>query len=75
MITGAMRFVKVPLLDLQAQFQQIRADVLSAIEEVCHEQRFILGQRVEAFETAIAGYLGCRCAVGVASGSDACCCP
>ena len=66
-----MRFVKVPLLDLQAQFQQIRADVLSAIEEVCHEQRFILGQRVEAFETAIAGYLGCRYAVGVASGSDA----
>lgn len=66
-----MRFVKVPLLDLQAQFQQIRSDVLSAIEEVCHEQRFILGQRVEAFESAIAGYLGCRYAVGVASGSDA----
>ena len=63
--------MKVPLLDLQAQFQQIRSDVLSAIEEVCHEQRFILGQRVEAFEEAIADYLGCRYAVGVASGSDA----
>ena len=71
MITGATRFVKVPLLDLQAQFQQIRADVLSAIEEVCDEQRFILGPRVETFETAIAEYLGCRYAVGVASGSDA----
>ncbi|MCY4612762.1 MAG: DegT/DnrJ/EryC1/StrS family aminotransferase [Nitrospira sp.] len=66
-----MRFVKVPLLDLQAQFQQIRSEVLAAIEEVCHEQRFILGQRVEAFETAIAEYLECRYAVGVASGSDA----
>ena len=66
-----MRFVKVPLLDLQAQFQQIRSDVLSAIEEVCHEQSFVLGRRVEAFETAIAEYLECRYAIGVASGSDA----
>ena len=71
MITGATRFVKVPLLDLQAQFQYIRSDVLSAIEEVCNEQSFVLGRRVEAFESAIAEYLGCRYAVGVASGSDA----
>lgn len=63
--------MKVPLLDLQAQFRQIRSDVLSAIEAVCNEQNFILGRRVEAFEEAIAGYLGCRYAVGVASGSDA----
>ena len=66
-----MRFVKVPLLDLQAQFQQIRSDVLAAIEEVCQEQSFVLGRRVEAFETAIAEYLECRYAIGVASGSDA----
>ncbi len=63
--------VKVPLLDLQAQFRQIRSDVLSAIEAVCNEQAFVLGPRVEAFEEAIAEYLGCRYAVGVASGSDA----
>ena len=66
-----MPFVKVPLLDLQAQFRQIRGDVLSAIEEVCEAQSFVLGPRVEAFEKAIAGYLECRHAVGVASGSDA----
>lgn len=66
-----MWFVKVPLLDLQAQFQQIRSDVLSAIEEVCNEQSFVLGRRVEALEEAIAEYVGCRYAVGVASGSDA----
>ena len=63
--------MKVPLLDLKTQFQQIRSDVLSVIEQVCDEQGFILGQRVEDFETAIADYLGCRYAVGVASGSDA----
>lgn len=71
MVTGALVSVKVPLLDLKAQFQQIRSEVLSAIEGVCEDQRFILGQRVEAFEAAIADYLGCRYAVGVASGSDA----
>ena len=63
--------MKIPLLDLKAQFQPIRSDVLSVIEQVCDEQGFILGRRVEAFETAIADYLGCRYAVGVASGSDA----
>ncbi len=63
--------MNVPLLDLQAQFRQIRSDVLAVIETVCDEQGFILGPRVEAFETAIAEYLECRYAVGVASGSDA----
>ena len=63
--------VKVPLLDLKAQFQQIRSAVLSAVEGVCEDQSFILGQRVETFEADIADYLGCRYAVGVASGSDA----
>jgi len=63
--------VKVPLLDLKAQFKEIRAEVLSAIEGVCDDQSFILGQRVADFEQDIARYLGCRYAVGVASGSDA----
>ncbi len=71
MVTGARPSVKIPLLDLKAQFQQIRSDVLSAIQGVCEDQSFILGQRVEAFEAAIADYLECRYAVGVASGSDA----
>jgi len=63
--------VKVPLLDLKAQFQDIRTDVLSAIEGVCEDQGFILGKRVEVLEEDIAKYLGCRYTVGVASGSDA----
>jgi len=63
--------VKVPLLDLKAQFQNIRTEVLSAIEGVCDDQSFILGPRVADFEEAVAEYLGCRYAVGVASGSDA----
>jgi dTDP-4-amino-4,6-dideoxygalactose transaminase len=63
--------VKVPLLDLKAQFKDIRVDVLSAIEGVCDDQSFILGERVASFEKEIATFLGCRYAVGVASGSAA----
>lgn len=63
--------MKVPLLDLKAQFKDIRTEVLSAIEGVCDDQSFILGQRVADLEEDIAKYLGCRYAVGVASGSDA----
>ncbi|MDT7044211.1 DegT/DnrJ/EryC1/StrS family aminotransferase [Candidatus Nitronereus thalassa] len=63
--------MKVPLLDLKAQFKEIRADVLSAIEGVCDDQSFILGERVSTFEKQVATFLGCRYAVGVASGSDA----
>jgi dTDP-4-amino-4,6-dideoxygalactose transaminase len=61
----------IPLLDLKAQFQPLRAEILSAIETVCDEQGFVLGPRVAAFEEAMAKYTGARYAIGCASGSDA----
>lgn len=63
--------IKVPLLDLRAQFTSIREEILSAIEEVCDEQGFVLGSRVADFEEAMAKFVGTARAVGVASGSDA----
>ena len=63
--------MKVPILDLKAQFQSIRQEVLSAVEEVCDEQGFVLGPRVETLEQALAKFIGTSQAVGVASGSDA----
>lgn len=61
----------VPFLDLKAQFQTIRDEVLSAVTEVFDEQAFVLGKHVEAFEQACASYLGVKHAIGVSSGSDA----
>ena len=67
-----MRHVmNVPLLDLKAQYREIRAEVLAAIESVCDEQGFVLGPRVTELEGALARYVGSRHAVGCASGSDA----
>ncbi|MGH9160416.1 MAG: DegT/DnrJ/EryC1/StrS family aminotransferase [Vicinamibacteraceae bacterium] len=61
----------VPLLDLHAQFQAIRQDVLAAIERACDTQRFVLGPDVEALEQALAALTGVRHAIGVSSGTDA----
>jgi len=63
--------MKIPLLDLQAQFATIREEVLSAVMHVFESQRFILGENVSRLESLAADYCGCRHAVGVASGTDA----
>jgi dTDP-4-amino-4,6-dideoxygalactose transaminase len=61
----------VPMLDLQRQFEQVRAEVLAAVGRVCASQHYILGREVEAFERELAEFCGARDAVGCASGTDA----
>src|ERR1700759_29644 len=61
----------VPLLDLKAQFAQIRAEVMPLIEQVCASQRFILGDHVLALEAEIARYCASSAGIGVSSGTDA----
>lgn len=58
-------------LDLKAQFQTIREDIMEAIARVMESQHFILGSEVEQFESDIAAVLGAPHAVSCASGSDA----
>jgi len=63
--------MNVPLLDLRAQFQPLRAEIMAEIQTVCDEQGFVLGPRVVAFEESVTRYIGSRYAIGCASGSDA----
>ncbi|HWP58323.1 MAG TPA: DegT/DnrJ/EryC1/StrS family aminotransferase [Candidatus Acidoferrales bacterium] len=63
--------MKIPLLDLQAQYATIRAEIRAAIDRVCDAQSFVLGPEVAALEGEIAAYCGARHAVGVSSGTDA----
>ncbi|MBX3235456.1 MAG: DegT/DnrJ/EryC1/StrS family aminotransferase [Nitrospiraceae bacterium] len=63
--------MNIPLLDLKAQYQSMRSEILAAIEATCDDQGFILGPRVAALEQAIAKYVGSSHGIGVASGSDA----
>jgi len=61
----------VPLLDLKAQYAQIRAEVMPVIEEVCASQQFILGEHVRGLEAEVARYSGASFGIGVSSGTDA----
>jgi dTDP-4-amino-4,6-dideoxygalactose transaminase len=61
----------VQMLDFRREFSAIRNEVLSAIEEVCDSQRFILGPQVERFERAAAQACEVPHAAGCASGTDA----
>jgi dTDP-4-amino-4,6-dideoxygalactose transaminase len=61
----------VPLLDLKAQFAQIRAEVMPVIDQVCASQHFILGEHVRALEEEIARYCTASAGIGVSSGTDA----
>jgi dTDP-4-amino-4,6-dideoxygalactose transaminase len=63
--------VNVPLLDLQAQYRPLRAEILAAIERVCDSQRFIMGPEITALEDEMARLLGVGHAIAVSSGTDA----
>ncbi|TAN63649.1 DegT/DnrJ/EryC1/StrS family aminotransferase [bacterium] len=63
--------MKVPLLDLSAQYRKIRKEALRGVVSVCDSQHYILGANVAALESEIATYCGAKYAVGVASGTDA----
>jgi len=63
--------LRVPLLDLKAQYETIRADVERAVARVFADQAFVLGPTVERFEREMKAYTGAAHAIGLASGSDA----
>ena len=63
--------MKVPLLDLVSQYQEIKPEMDAAIQRVLDSGHFILGPEVAAFEKEIADYLGVTHGIGVASGTDA----
>ena len=63
--------MKVPLLDLKAQYGAIKAELDDAVARVMESQLFILGPQVRECEEAIARYCGCAHGVGVSSGTDA----
>jgi dTDP-4-amino-4,6-dideoxygalactose transaminase len=63
--------MNVPILDLKAQYETIKAEVRAAIDYVCESQQFVLGPEVEQLERTIASYTGVSHAVGVSSGTDA----
>lgn len=63
--------MKVPLIDLQAQYDSVRGDVRHAVDRVFETQQFVMGPEVAALEAEVAEYSQTNEAIGCASGSDA----
>jgi dTDP-4-amino-4,6-dideoxygalactose transaminase len=63
--------MKVPLLDLRAQYAPLRERIEAAIREVCDSQQFVLGPRVTRLESDVARYSQAAHAIGMSSGTDA----
>jgi dTDP-4-amino-4,6-dideoxygalactose transaminase len=63
--------LKVPFLELKAQYQGIKAEVDEAMARVVGECGFIGGAEVKGFEEAFAAYLGASSCIGVGNGTDA----
>jgi len=61
----------IPLVDLQAQYRSIKAEIDAAVQRVLESCAFILGDEVERFERAFAAYCEAQHAVGVGSGTAA----
>lgn len=61
----------VPLVDLQAQYQTIKQDVLAAIETALDGMQLFLGPQQQEFEQEFAAYCGCRYGISLSNGTDA----
>ncbi|HJR58786.1 MAG TPA: DegT/DnrJ/EryC1/StrS family aminotransferase [Vicinamibacterales bacterium] len=63
--------MRVPLLDLEAQYRPLRDELLAAVTRVCDSQRFILGPEVDALERELERAIGVSHAISMSSGTDA----
>ena len=63
--------LRVPFVDLKAQYESIKDEVDRAIAAVLSETAFVGGSFVKQFEADFARYCGTAHCVGVANGTDA----
>ena len=59
------------MLDLQLEYQYMKADIDNAIKRCLQHQRWILGPEVSELENKIASYLDVKHCIGCSSGTDA----
>jgi len=63
--------MRIPFVDLHAQYRTIKQEIDDAIAEVIAESAYIRGRHVDAFEQAWARTLGVKRCVSCANGTDA----
>ena len=63
--------MKVPQFDLKRQYASLKQEIQAALDRVCENAAFILGQEVEKFEQEFAAYQEVKHCVAVNSGTSA----
>ena len=63
--------MRIPLVDLKAQYERIKDEIDAAIQEVIATSAFIGGPYVRAFEEAFAQFCEVKHCIGVGNGTDA----
>jgi dTDP-4-amino-4,6-dideoxygalactose transaminase len=63
--------MKVPFVDLKAQYYSIKDEIDKAISSVIQDSAFIGGKYVKVFENNFANYLNVKSCIGVGNGTDA----
>jgi dTDP-4-amino-4,6-dideoxygalactose transaminase len=63
--------IRVPFVDLKAQYSRIREEMDAAVLDVLDSAHFVGGPFLEKFEQEFAAYVGATYCVGVANGTDA----
>lgn len=61
----------IPLINLKAQYQKHRSQILKKIDQLCLKSDFILGESLEIFEKNLAKQFNYQNVIGCASGTDA----
>src|SRR6202163_2119740 len=62
-----------PFWDYRREYDELRDEILAAVDRVFKSGQLILGREGIAFERDMAGYVGTAGGVGVNSGTDAIC--
>jgi len=63
--------MKVPVIDLKAEYTELRAEILAALDRVGEKSAYVLGEDVEDFEREFADFCGTRHCVALSTGTAA----
>lgn len=63
--------MKVPLVDLKAQYVPLKEQIFTGFEEVLDSMYLFLGKNVQTFESEFAQFCGVQHAIGVSDGTTA----
>jgi dTDP-4-amino-4,6-dideoxygalactose transaminase len=63
--------MRVPYFDLKAQYDGFRDEIAAALDRVCWNASFLLGEEVAKFEDEFAAYCEAKHCVALNSGTSA----